>query len=317
MLARPARRRVADRQVAEAGEDAGRGTGPELGGIFAESHVADPMETVFHAPMPSFVVVEMRGPGQIGGQAGDAVHDLLAGPDAVQAAGVAAEPEGLHGAGEQAVVGGRDADGAAFDPAVAAVVLDRGGGDPVGVRAAQQGRGGIAGDRLVALDDQNVVAVQVGGDQPGGGLGGVQRVQGPHHPGGAQTGQQVAGGGAFAALVADLALAQDRAGGVVDGGDQEDPPAFGGAGPAQRLAVHRRRGQQPVRGRVLDTALGRAALLPLGRPGRGRHHRGRCDAAGDIGGLAAERGVQRVGVQLGQHPAEGPSLGTRNRPVNG
>jgi len=48
---------------------------------------------------------------------------------------------------------------------VAAVVLGRGGVDPVGVRAAQQGCGGIAGDRLVALDDQNEVAVQILGDQ--------------------------------------------------------------------------------------------------------------------------------------------------------
>ena len=60
---------------------------------------------------------------------------------------------------------------------------------------------------------------------------------------------------------------------------------------------------------MLDTALGRAALFPLGRTGRGRHHRGRCAAAGDIGGPAAERGVQRVGVQLAQHPAEGPFAG--------
>ena len=110
-------------------------------------------------------------------------------------------------------------------------------------------------------------------------------------------------------LLADLPLPQDRAGGVVDGGDQEHPPTLGGAGPAQRLAVHRRRGQQPVRGRVLDTALGRAALFPLGRTGRGRHHRGRYDAAGDIGGPAAERGVQRVGVQLAQHPPEGAFAG--------
>src|SRR5207342_2920085 len=97
----------------------------------------------FHDPVASFVVVELRGAGQVGGQAGDPVHDLLAGPDAVQAAGVAAEPEGLYGAGEQAVVGRGDADGASFDPAVAAVVVGRGGVGPVGVRAAQQGGCGV------------------------------------------------------------------------------------------------------------------------------------------------------------------------------
>ena len=54
---------------------------------------------------------------------------------------------------------------------------------------------------------------------------------------------------------------------------------------------------------------GSRGVVPLGRTGRGRHHRGRYDAAGDIGGPAAERGVQRVGVQLAQHPAEGPFAG--------
>ena len=151
--------------------------------------------------------------------------------------------------------------------------------------------------------------MQILGDQPGGGLGGVQGIQGPRHGGGAQAGQQCAGGGALAALAGDLALPQDRAGGVVDGGDQEHPATLGCAGPAQRLAVHRRRGQQPVRGRVLDTALGRAALFPLGRTGRGRHHRGGCGAAGDVGDPATDRGVQRVGIQLAQHAAEGAFAG--------
>jgi hypothetical protein len=44
----------------------------------------------FHDPVASFVVVELGGAGQAGRQAGDPVHDLLAGPDTVQAAGVAA-----------------------------------------------------------------------------------------------------------------------------------------------------------------------------------------------------------------------------------
>ena len=156
---------------------------------------------------------------------------------------------------------------------------------------------------------KNVVALQVLGDQSGGGLGGVQRVQGPHHAGGAQAGQQVAGGGALAALVADLPLPQDRAGGVVDGGDQEHPPAVGCAGPAQRLPVHRRRGQQPARGRVLEGALGHAAFLPLGRTGCGSHDWDRYGAAGDIGGPTTDRGVQRVGVQVGQHTPEGSLTG--------
>ena len=46
------------------------------------------------------------------GQAGDAVHDLFAVTHAVEAAGVAAEPKYLPGAGEQGVVAVGDADGA-------------------------------------------------------------------------------------------------------------------------------------------------------------------------------------------------------------
>jgi len=45
-------------------------------------------------------------------------------------------------------------------------------------------------------------------------------------------GDEGAGGGAFAAFVGYLALAQNRAAGVVDRTDQEDPAVFG-AGAAQ------------------------------------------------------------------------------------
>ena len=80
----------ADRQVAEGGERSGRGTCSQLGSILVEGDITDPMQTIFHDPVASFVVVELRGAGQVGRQAGDSVHDFLAGPDAVQAAGVAA-----------------------------------------------------------------------------------------------------------------------------------------------------------------------------------------------------------------------------------
>src|SRR6478672_5241884 len=75
----------ADRQVSEGRECSGCGAGAQLGGVFIEGDVADPMQAIFHDPVPSFVVVELRGAGQVGGQAGDPVHDFLAGPDAVQA----------------------------------------------------------------------------------------------------------------------------------------------------------------------------------------------------------------------------------------
>ncbi len=143
-------------------------------------------------------------------------------------------------------------------------------------------------------------------DQAGGGLGGVQRVQSQDHPLHRQAGQQGAGGGALALLVGDLALAQDHAVLVADRADQEDSPALGGACPAQRLAIQRRRGPQAGRGRMSELPRCRAALFPLGGAGGVgdlRHGRLMTD---DIGDIAADRGVQCVGVQLGQDPAEGP-----------
>src|SRR6186997_3690145 len=77
----------ADRQVAEGRECSGCGAGAQLGCVLTEGDVADPMQTIFDDPVPSFVVVELRGAGQVGGQAGDPVHDFLAGPDAVEACG--------------------------------------------------------------------------------------------------------------------------------------------------------------------------------------------------------------------------------------
>jgi hypothetical protein len=82
----------------------------------------------------------------------------------------------LDRTGKQGVLSGRDADRTSFGPPVAAVVQAGGGLDPLAVRADQQRRCGGPGDRLVALDDQNVVAAQVLGDQLGGGLGGVQGI---------------------------------------------------------------------------------------------------------------------------------------------
>jgi len=89
-------------------------------------------------PESALAEVATAAPGGDGAHPAGGVgrDDLLAGPDTVQTAGVAAQPKGLDSTGEQALIGRGDADGAAFDPAVAAVVLDRGDGGPVGVRAA-------------------------------------------------------------------------------------------------------------------------------------------------------------------------------------
>jgi hypothetical protein len=121
-------------------------------------------------------VVEVLGAGERGGQAGDTEDDLLARPGAVEVAAVAAQAEGLGRAGEDRVVGGGGADRAALGAAVAAVLVDVGGLHPVGVGAGQQGLGRGAGQWLVPLQDQDVVGVQLVGDQAGGLLGGVQRV---------------------------------------------------------------------------------------------------------------------------------------------
>src|SRR5436190_7112295 len=73
----------ADRQVAEGGKRSWCCTGPDLRFVFAEGDVADPMQAILHDPVASLVVVQLCWSGQVGRQAGDPVHDLLAGPDTV------------------------------------------------------------------------------------------------------------------------------------------------------------------------------------------------------------------------------------------
>jgi len=63
------------------------------------------------------------------------------------------------------------------------------------------------------------------GDQPGGLLGRVQRVQSQHHPGHVQPAEQVGDDGALAAFVGDLPLAQHDPGAVADRCDQNTRPA--------------------------------------------------------------------------------------------
>jgi hypothetical protein len=88
-----------DRRVSEAGQGPGRGTGPELGRVLMECHIAGPVETVVHGPVLAFVVVEVFGTREAGGQAGDPVRDFLGGPDIIEAADVAADAEDLAGSG--------------------------------------------------------------------------------------------------------------------------------------------------------------------------------------------------------------------------
>ena len=68
----------------------GGGTGPELGIVLVEGHISGPVKTVFDAPMPAGVMVEVLRAGQVGADADDAVDDFFAGANAVETAGVTA-----------------------------------------------------------------------------------------------------------------------------------------------------------------------------------------------------------------------------------
>jgi hypothetical protein len=108
-----------------------------LGVVLVEGGVPYPVDLVFDGPVGPLVVVEVSGAGEVGGQAGDAEDDLLAGPGAVEAAGVTAQAEDLGRAGEEGVVGGGGADRAALGAPVPTVVLGLGGLGPLGVGAGQ------------------------------------------------------------------------------------------------------------------------------------------------------------------------------------
>jgi len=82
---------------------------------------------------------DLFGCGLLGGQAGDAVHDLFGQSAAEVVEGVSADPEHLGGAGELDAVGGCDPDSSTHDPAVTAVFGHV-------VLAARRGRGQRRGD---------------------------------------------------------------------------------------------------------------------------------------------------------------------------
>jgi hypothetical protein len=202
------------------------------------------------------------------------------------------------------------AQGPAFGAGVAAVVVGGGGLFELGVGAGEQGLGGLQRQGLIAFEDQDVVGVRGVGDQPGGLLRDMQGVQGQHHPGHVERGEQVADHGGLAAFVGDLALSQDHTGAVRDRRDQEHP-AGGGASAAQRLAVHGHTGQQPSRRPVFGGAHHGAPLFAFGRPGCAGQQRGGGRATHDVHRVAAGRQVQGVGVQIGQDPPEGALAGHR------
>jgi len=119
------------------------------------------MLPVFDGPVPARVDGEVAGSGEIGGQAGDAVGDLLAGPRAAGGAGVAADAQDLGRAGPVDAVGGGGADGALLAAAVAFSLVGPGGVRELGVGAGQPGGDGVQEGRLVRLGSRTTAKQQV------------------------------------------------------------------------------------------------------------------------------------------------------------
>jgi hypothetical protein len=84
-------------EVADAGAGVGLAAGACFLCVLPERDIADVMLPVFDGPVLACVDGEVAGAGEIGGQAGDAVGDLLAGPRAAGGAGVAADAQDLGG----------------------------------------------------------------------------------------------------------------------------------------------------------------------------------------------------------------------------
>jgi hypothetical protein len=124
---------------------------------------------------------------------------------------------------------------------------------------------------------------------------GQKRVEGHHRAGQVQRVQQRPERGDLVALDVDLTLGQHDAV-VTQSGDQVDAAAVGANRSAQGLAVHRNR--SPHRA-------GRRVSVLAGGAGGG----------GTIGEPAADRRVERVAVDVLQHPAHGRLAGRSAGPV--
>jgi hypothetical protein len=78
------------------------GAGPDLGSVFVEGDVADVVFAVFDSPVSAVEGEDVGGVGLEGGEAGDAVHGLVARAQwvAVQVEHLAGDRPGLVDAGE-------------------------------------------------------------------------------------------------------------------------------------------------------------------------------------------------------------------------
>ena len=72
--ARPSQQRDGD--VAEGRHDLRGGPGADLAAVFAEGHVADPVQAVLDPPVTPPQRQQLSRPGLLGGQAGDGVCDF-------------------------------------------------------------------------------------------------------------------------------------------------------------------------------------------------------------------------------------------------
>ncbi len=223
------------------GHGGGCGAGAQGGCVLSECHVADVVDGVLDRPVPAQVGAQFVGASLIGGEAGDAPGHLLGGALAVEAAGVADDPEHLRGVWEvdSAAVGDRCGAGdSLFGAAVSAAA---GGvfGEPVG-SSGQRGLAGGEQFRLVGLHGHDVVGVLVRDQMRGGGPLGMQGVDGHHFPGQVEVGDQRCHFEDFASLAGDFPLSEHD---PVMGGDREQVRhvAAAGHGAAHALAVDRDR----------------------------------------------------------------------------
>jgi hypothetical protein len=111
------------------------------------------MLPVFDCPGIPCVDGEVAGPGEAGGEAGDAGGDFLALPGSAGGPGVAADAQDLGGVRPVDAVGRGGADAALLAAAVAFALVSPGGGRELRVGAGQPADDGAQEGRLVRLDD--------------------------------------------------------------------------------------------------------------------------------------------------------------------
>ena len=141
------------------------------------------MLAVLDGPVAAGVGGQVAGTGQVRGQAGDAVGDLLVRPRAAGGARVAADTQDLGGVRPIDAIGRGGADGPPLAAAVPCALFGPGGVREAGVGAGQGLGCGLQQGRLVALDDHQIVRVLIPGQVAGGFRLGVQCVQRDYLPG--------------------------------------------------------------------------------------------------------------------------------------